>query len=150
MKQIVYLSLIASMVLGSASISFAESKTSNIKQYIDTSSLQVMELVAPRVTSYHYGSEVTMEFTVHADGSVSDIKRGKVNFDRARIQLAIKMTRALEKWRFSPALDSSGNAIPVRVQMPVVVTSRGISMGDYDVINVATLDAEAVPSIVEG
>ncbi|MEX0321386.1 MAG: energy transducer TonB [Puniceicoccaceae bacterium] len=149
MKKIVYLSLIASMLFGSASL-FAESKMINSNQSIDTSSLQVMELVAPRVTSYHYGSEVTMEFTVHADGSVSDIKRGKVNFDRARIEVATKMTRALENWRFSPALDTSGNAIPVRVQMPVVVTSRGISMGDYDVINVATLDAEAVPSIVEG
>ncbi len=58
--------------------------------------------------------EVEVWFTVRADGSVRDVRTGKV-----RPALATQLRGALSRCRFTPAADARGVPIAVEVVMPI-------------------------------
>ncbi|MEX0321385.1 MAG: hypothetical protein AB3N63_04460 [Puniceicoccaceae bacterium] len=118
--------LILSLIIA-VSPFFALADNSSSTKSSKISAPKVLEIVPPRVSDFHYGSEVVLEFTVEADGSVSNIRPIQHYWKIELIEVASKTETALSQWRFRPATDASGNAVPTRVRMPVVVSSEGIS-----------------------
>lgn len=130
-----------------AEVNYTKSTTDSI------SKPEPIKMVPPRLSDFHYGTEVELEFTVKADGTVSSVRPVGFYFQIERVEVASKMETALQQWKFNPATDSSGRAVDTRVRMPVVVSSEGISFPDYRVMpsaNVAQSESEVSSDVTEG
>ena len=71
------------------------------------------------------GTEVTMTFHISTSGFVTMIDDDSSPYDNDEFELACLMHRNLKLWRFEPARDKDGNAVSIKVKMPVVVIPRG-------------------------
>lgn len=79
----------------------------------------------PRVSGRLLGHKVRMSFEVRADGRAHNIRQQGISPDQGTNDLAATMKIALLSWEFEPALDNHGNAIAVKVIMPVHVVKKG-------------------------
>lgn len=88
-----------------------------------------INVVPPLVGKSLKGTEVTMTFYISKSGYVSLAYDNADPYDNNEFELACLMYRALRKWKFEPAHDSSGNPISVKVKLPVVVVPKTAPAG---------------------
>lgn len=94
---------------------------------------ELTHYVTPRIPSYLVGSNITMYYTINKDGDVQSI-RSDAGF--ADGDLAAMVSQALRSWHFVPAKNSAGDAVEIKVAMPVRVVPRGESDNAYASIDV--------------
>ena len=95
-----------------------------------------VKIVAPWVGKKLRGTEITMTFHISESGYVSLIEDDASRYDNDEFELACLMHRKLRQWRFEPALDKDGNAVCVKVKLPVSVLKEG-SVPDGQVASLA-------------
>ena len=79
----------------------------------------------PRVHKGLNGTEVTMTFYISESGKVTLVDDDASPYNNEEFELACLMHRQLRSWRFDPARDDEGNAIAVKVSLPVKVVANG-------------------------
>jgi len=84
-----------------------------------------VKVLAPRVHKGLSGTEVTMTFNISESGKVILIDDDASPYDNEKFELACLMYRQLRTWKFEPARDEDGNAVAVKVELPVKVVARG-------------------------
>ena len=86
----------------------------------------------PNVTKSMVGTEVTMTFQISKLGYVNYIRSNASRFSEEEASLASVMSNYLRTWRFNPALDKDGNAVGIRVKLPVkVISGKRGSVSEY-------------------
>ena len=91
---------------------------------IDIVSPTPVRLAAPAVGNRLTNTEITMTFHISKSGWVTMVDDDASPYDNKEFELSCLMHRALRKWRFEPARDKDGNAICVKVKMPVKVVPQ--------------------------
>jgi len=71
------------------------------------------------------GTEVTMTFYISESGRVTQVEDDSSPYNNEEFELACLMHRQLRTWKFDPARDVEGNAVAVKVIMPVMVIEKG-------------------------
>ena len=89
--------------------------------------------VTPRVPSYLVGSKLIMYYTISDKGNVHSISSNGAVSQR---DLANIMTDSLREWRFEPAISNTGEAVSIRVAMPVEIVAQDSSSKAYVSIDV--------------
>ena len=102
---------------------------------------ELTSYVTPRIPSYLVGESLTMYYTINKEGDVKNI-RSSVSFTGA--DLATLMTSALQSWHFQPAKNGAGEAVAIKVAMPVKVVSRGQANNAYASIDVDKMKVVAL------
>ena len=80
------------------------------------------KIVEPRLRSNLFGKEVKMFFTVTEKGQAVHIRSSR-NFSN-NPELALALTKVIQKWEFEPARDKNGIARKVKVSLPVRVVKK--------------------------
>lgn len=80
-------------------------------------------IVNPIVGRELVGAKVTMTFRISKDGHIGYIRSNASRFDDQQVNLASVMAYYLRAWEFNPAMDKDGNAVAVKLRMPVEVVS---------------------------
>lgn len=80
-----------------------------------------IKVEAPKVHKGLIGTKVTMSFSILKSGKVTVTGHNAGYYDNEAYELALIMNRKLRTWRFEPARDKDGNAVSVKVKMPVEV-----------------------------
>ena len=94
---------------------------------------ELTHYVTPRIPSYLVGTNVTMYYTINKEGDVQSIRS---NAGFASGELATMVSQALRSWHFEPAKNDAGEAVAIKVAMPVRVVGRGESNNAYASIDV--------------
>ena len=82
------------------------------------------KVVVPRVRRSLRGTEVDMLFRISETGkpqSISDTAGARIS----QKELAIAMRSSLKRWEFEPARNPQGQAVAVKVRLPVKVVRKG-------------------------
>ena len=88
-----------------------------------------VEAPIPVMLSGLAGASFDLKFTVDEQGRATHIRTAKPLFclglfnDKER-DFAVQMMQVVPCWKFAPALDANGNAVSVKVRMPVKVIKR--------------------------
>ena len=94
----------------------------------------------PSVKSDYIGLSLKVKFTVTAEGRAESVRldRPLTSYsDVEKMTFANRMKDAVETWKFEPAYDNAGNAITVKVVMPVKVVKKA---GKATALAALTLD----------
>lgn len=83
-----------------------------------------VKVVAPSVHKGLAGTEVTMTFNISESGKITFIDDDASYYDNDEFELACLMHRKLRTWKFEPARDKQGNAVAVKVNLPVKVVGK--------------------------
>ena len=81
------------------------------------------KIVQPVVSARQVGKAVLLQFTVTKEGKPTNIQT--VDFQPEDAVLAERISRALRSWEFAPALGSDGQAVAMKVTMPIKVDGFG-------------------------
>ncbi len=92
---------------------------------LDIATPEPIKIVTPWVGKRLRGTEITMTFHISKSGYVTLIEDDASRYDNDEFELACILHRKLRQWRFEPARDRNGNAITVKVEMPVKVVPKG-------------------------
>jgi hypothetical protein len=84
-----------------------------------------VKVVVPRIGGRLLGHEVRMKFEISAEGRAYNIGQQGISPDQRTNDLVAAMKMVLLSWEFEPALNNSGNAVAVKVIMPVQVVKKG-------------------------
>lgn len=84
-----------------------------------------VKVTAPAVHRGLNGTELTMTFYISKSGKVTLIDDDASPYNNEEFELACLMHRKLRTWQFEPARDRDGNAISVKVELPVEVVAKG-------------------------
>ena len=82
----------------------------------------------PSVKTDYIGLSLKVKFTVNENGRPESVRldRPLTSYsDVDKMTFANRMKEAVETWQFDPAYDHAGNAIAVKVIMPVQVVKKG-------------------------
>ena len=82
----------------------------------------------PSIKSQFVGLNLKVKFTVNADGTPESVRLAKPlssYSDVERLTFASRIQEQVKNWQFEPAIDTNGNAIEVKVIMPVQVVKKG-------------------------
>ena len=82
----------------------------------------------PSVKTDYIGLSLKVKFTVNEKGRPESVRldRPLTSYsDVDKMTFANRMKEAVETWQFDPAYDHAGNAIAVKVIMPVQVVKKG-------------------------
>lgn len=82
----------------------------------------------PSVKAQFIGMNLKVKFTVTADGKPQNVRLEKPlssYSDVERMSFANRLQEYVKTWKFEPAIDMAGNAIAVKVIMPVQVIKKG-------------------------
>lgn len=83
------------------------------------------KMVAPKINRQTSGREVEMIFRIGADGRPQCIYSNGNDSQKSHFRsLESAMRAVLPYWRFEPALDKDGNAISVKVALPVRIVNK--------------------------
>ena len=149
MKHISKISALAACLIFTAfSGAFAQSQEEATRSYTlpsftvqGVADPELTSYVTPRIPSYLVGESLTMYYTINEEGDVKSI-RSSVSFTGA--DLATKMTEALRHWHFEPAKNDAGEAVAIKVAMPVKVVPRGTSNNAYASIDLKNMKLVAM------
>lgn len=83
------------------------------------------KVVSPVVNDEFIGTTVRMTFILDKDGKARSIKHNGSRYDDNQSDLGAKMRAVLSYWKFTPALDKNGEAVKIRVALPVKVVADG-------------------------
>lgn len=95
------------------------------------------KVVAPRVNGQFAGQKVRMQLTVGTDGRATKISQKGISPDQQTNDLAATMQMVLRQWQFKPAMDKQGNAVAVKVILPVEVVKAKGNAKEYATIALA-------------
>ena len=90
---------------------------------------------APRVPESLIGSSIVMYYTIDTQGNVRGIRSSSPFFTYSDLDAI--MSNALRNWKFEPATNSAGDAVAIKVAMPVEVVPQGSAASGYASINFA-------------
>ncbi len=82
----------------------------------------------PSVKSQYVGMNLKVRLTVNAEGKAENVKLDKplISYsDVEKMTFANRLQEKVKTWRFEPAMDNAGNAISVKVILPVQVVEKG-------------------------
>lgn len=137
MKNTIKHSLLAIALLSASCAVFADKGNPAKKAYdLPTYTIEdIASLPAPKahaipsVSAEFIGMDLRVKFTVTTEGKAESVRLEKPlssYSDVERMSFANRIQLAVADWEFEPALDNDGNAIAVKVVMPVkVVEKRG-------------------------
>ena len=132
MKKTIKNTLIIITILSAPLATFAAKKDRSKPEYqleeykLEDLTLPVpTKVVVPRVSGRLLGHEVRMSFEIGTDGRAYNIRQQGISPDQRTNDLVATMKIALRYWKFEAALDNHGNAIAVKVIMPVKVVKKG-------------------------
>ena len=82
----------------------------------------------PTVSKALVGTTIKLRFTINEEGRPERVRLAKPLFNYRigpQMDFASQLKVSVRKWKFEPARDQNGNAIPVKVIMPVQVIKKG-------------------------
>ena len=83
------------------------------------------KVVQPMISSQWEGMEIRMTFKVGKNGKPYNIRHNGSGFDVQEQTLGSIMRSCLSHWTFTPSMDKEGNAVAVKVALPVKVVEPG-------------------------
>ncbi|MCZ6672684.1 MAG: hypothetical protein O7C75_07070 [Verrucomicrobia bacterium] len=90
-----------------------------------------VKLVVPRVSGRLGGYQVRMIFNINADGRTTNIHKEVHSPEQEVNDLGETMKMAIRSWHFEPARDKDGNAIAIKLALPVKVVKNGGNAHEY-------------------
>ena len=82
----------------------------------------------PSVKSQFVGLNLKVKFTVNTKGRPESVRLEKPlssYSDVEKMTFASRLENAVKAWKFEPAMDKAGNAVAVKVILPVQVIEKG-------------------------
>ena len=79
----------------------------------------------PQLSKGMVGMEILLTFKISKHGYVHSIYHNASPSDQEEMSLVSTMRDCLRYWRFNPAVDKEGNAVAVKVNLPIKVVKRG-------------------------
>ncbi len=151
MKHVTKLSALAAcLLLIAAPFASAQSQEEPLRSYTlpnftveGVSDPELQSYVTPRIPSYLIGSNITLYYTINEEGKVQSVRS---NASITEKDLDAIMTKALRKWQFAPATNSSGDAVAIKVAMPVEVVAYGTTSNAYASISIKGMTLAAKSS----
>jgi hypothetical protein len=89
-----------------------------------------VKVVAPQLSYQWEGMKIRMTFKVGKNGQPYDIRHNGSPFDVDECSLGSIMKSCLTYWKFTPSMDNDGNAVAVKVALPVKVVEPGNGNAD--------------------
>ncbi len=130
----------AFLILAAIPATFAQSAEEPLRSYtlptftVDgVADPELLSYVTPQVPSSLVGSSLIMYYTISDKGDVHSISSNGAFSQR---DLATLMKDALRKWHFEPAINDSGEAVAIKVAMPVNIVAQDTSSNAYVSIDV--------------
>ena len=116
-------------------------------QMLDLTMPAPLKVVVPRLRNNLRGTEVRLTFYVGTDGEAYSINHDSSPFDDRKNQVGEAMRRIVKYWEFEPAMDKQGNAIAVKVALPVRVVAPGT--GNADKYASLSLDSPVLLAVLD-
>ena len=134
MKNTLKIISLATVIISAPFASFAKEDASKPAYILPTYTIEDIASLPeplkndiPSVKSDYIGMSLKVKFTVNAEGRTESVRLSKPLHsysDVEKMTFANRMKEAVETWSFEPAYDNDGNAITVKVVMPIKVVKK--------------------------
>ncbi|MCZ6673150.1 MAG: hypothetical protein O7C75_09440 [Verrucomicrobia bacterium] len=137
MKHTLKNTIIAIAIISAPLASFAANEDTSKSARFDLPTYTIEDIASlpepthnpiPSVKSQFVGLTLKVKFTVNTKGQPESVRLAKPlssYSDVEKMTFASQLQEQVKNWKFEPAIDTNGNAIAVKVIMPVQVIKKG-------------------------